>query len=206
MAFCTVFTLLLRIVRVADREAAVVADLIAEAAQDLDADRVEGARADLGRLFGILSEDRADAGLDLARGLVREGDRHDLPRRGRIHGKARQILAELFMRKIPGTLQLLDRLLRDVRRNKLRVYGVAVADNMGKAVDEDGGLAAPRACQDQKGAVHLIDGFPLLIVQFFVILVKQRSLLGEIRFPQLHSGHEKTLASVKCAGISRKRQ
>ena len=63
--------------------------------------------------------------------------------------------------------------------------GVAVADDEGDAAHKDGGLAASRPRQHQKGSLGGENGFPLLVVEVTVGLIKQSPLGGEVAGVQI---------------------
>ena len=136
--------LLLHVVHVADGEIAVVADLTAVAAQELEADRVEGAGHQLRGLRAVLAEELFDPLLDLARRLIGERDRHDGPCRGRIHGKFREVFSQ---RVAVQRLRLFH--LGQKHPGVLRDYGivvrVAVAGQIRQPVDQHRGFSASGA-------------------------------------------------------------
>ena len=116
----------LDVARVVDRKARGEAEPLRLAAQDAHAGRVEGAGPDVAAL---LAEHPRQALLQLARGLVGEGDREDAPGLNGIQARRGQAaLAALLQGGQHGLVGAL--------RQLVAVAGAAVLEEIGDAVDE----------------------------------------------------------------------
>ena len=133
---------------IVDREIRAEAEPLRVTAQDAHAGGVEGAGPDV---VCLLAEHAVEALLQLAGGLVCEGDREDAPGLDRLkHGKS-----------LVPLLQQAQALLIRSRGKLLRVRAAAEAENVGDAVDEHGRLPAAGSCENEQRPFRSEDGFLL---------------------------------------------
>ncbi len=136
---------------VVDGEGALIPQAVDVPAQDAHAGRVEGGGP---HVVGGGAQHLFQAGLQLSGGLIGKGDGNDSPGGRRVHGA--QLLHPRPVLRVLGEalragLQKGQVLLRRPARGLAAVRAPAIADEVGDAVDQHGGLAAARPGQQQQG-------------------------------------------------------
>ena len=173
------------IVGIVDGKALAVAHPLAVTAQNAYAERVEGARDDVGGRLGTVGEHLLQSLADLACRLVGKGDGKHAVGLARPFGKGGEPkLLDLLGRQPFGRLQRKERLLGKSRGHAIAEVGVAVANDKGDAANEHGGLSASRARKHEQGVIHGVNGLPLPLVEEGVDLIKQGALCAQISFLQ----------------------
>ena len=177
------------IVLIVDGEGGLVAQQVAVPPQDAQAGGVEGVRPDRGGGFFVVQRS-GQALAQLARGLVGEGDRDDLPRLCRMHG-AQPLSARAVFRL--GVGQVFGQEQQVVIGRALgRIFAfqpLPKAQDVDDAVDEHGGLAAARPRQNEQGAFGREHSLALLFIQAGEALLDDRAPHGgvfEVKFSRFH--------------------
>ena len=136
------------VIGIINGEVLVEADAVNVPPQDTDAGRVEGGGPDV---VGHGPQTSRQTVLQLSRRLVGKGDGDDLPGAGHIHGAEAAGPAHLqVIRPVREGFQKSKVLLRGPLRHKVRIAAPAVGQQVVHPLDQDGGLAAARARQQQK--------------------------------------------------------
>ena len=145
------------VVGVVDGEVGGVPQPVPIPAEDACAAGVEGGGP---HLVAALAQHLAQAGLQLPGSLVCKGDSHYTPGRAGGHAKpGTDNVWQLAVKEVAFTQ--FDILWGEVLAHQRAVVGLAIADDVGNAVDQHGGLAAAGAGQHQEGAFGGEDGLLL---------------------------------------------